>query len=436
MNNLNPNKTDIFFKQALESVPDLSPNEKDWKQMEHLLKDQPKSGPVLPWLYWSAGVAAALLIFFSFWFYTNSILEPSPQVQNKTPQNVNDPKLKEQNPKQVQGNIPGDKVELAISEQSPILPASKNKVKSSKKITTIPFDSEQNTLLYSLSIKPIIHADEQITQVIKPEFIQDSVASINAGILKEINTQEANVQNTEASLIAEAGKVIQKPDSIPSKTKSEISYPTKKWGLSMAFASDFNSVNGITNSLYGYSLGMGVNYKISKTISASTGLYYSQKQYSSDKASYKTEVKPFSTWASYSRKIQADCEVIDIPLNLNLLVKSGPEINLLASAGLSSYFMISERYNFLYNPTPNYPSSGRTYRINNSNRHVLSVINLAFGLEKPLTKQSSIIIQPYAKIPLSGIGQGETDLRSYGLGLQLNYSMKKKTKFFGSGRDK
>jgi len=436
MNNLNPNKTDIFFKQALESVPDLTPGEKDWKDMERLLKNQPKSRPVIAWLYWPAGVAAALLIFFSFWFYNNSMVEPAPQVQNKTPQNVVEPLLKEQNPAEIQSKLPSTKVELAIKEQNPVLPFTTNKVNSIKQITAVPSVSEQNLLLSSLGIKPIIKSDAEVTQIIKPEFIQDSVISINAGVLKEINTQEAMVQNTEPSLIAGAGQVIQKPDSIPSKTKPEISYPTKKWGVSMAFASDFNSVNGITNSLFGYSLGMGVNYKISKTISASTGLYYSQKQYTSDRASYKTEVKPFATWASYSRKIQADCRVIDIPLNLNLLVKSGPEINLLASAGLSSYFMIYERYNFIYNPTPNYPSSGRTYRINNSNRHVLSVINLAVGLEKPMTKQSSLIIQPYAKIPLTGIGQGETDLRSFGLGFQLNYSMKKKTKFFGSGRDK
>jgi hypothetical protein len=434
MNNLNPNKTDKFFKQALESGPDLSPNEKDWKDMERLLKDQPRSRPVIAWLYWPAGVAAALLIFFSFWFYNNSFVEPAPQTQNKMSDKVVEPIAKEQNPSQTQGKLPANQAELAKTKQNPDLPIGRNKVNSTKEINVEAFQSEQNKLLSSLSIKPIFKTDAQVTQNIKPELIQDSVVALNAAITKEINTEEAIVQNTEPSLIA--GQAVQKPDSIPSKSKPEISYPTKKWGVSMAFASDFNSVNGITNSLFGYSLGMGVNYKISKTISASTGLYYSQKQYTSDKASYKTEVKPFASWASYSRKIQADCRVIDIPLNLNLLVKSGPEINLLASAGLSSYFMISERYNFIYKPTPNYPSSGRTYRINNSNRHVLSVMNLAVGLEKPLTKQSSIIIQPYAKIPLTGIGQGETDLRSFGLGFQLNYSMKKKAKFFGSGREK
>jgi len=434
MNNLNPNKTDKFFKQALESIPDLTPNEKDWKDMERLLKDQPRSRPVIAWLYWPAGVAAALLIYFSFWFYNNSAFETAPQAQNKIPEKVLKPKVKEQIPQQTQSQLPANETELAKTKQSPDLPISRNKANSTKEINGEAFQSEKNTLLSSLSIKPIFKADAQVNQNIKSELIQDSIIAMNTATIKEINTQEAIVQNAESSLIA--GQPIQKSDSIPSKTKPEISYPTKKWGVSMAFASDFNSVNGITNSLFGISLGVGANYKITKTISASTGVYYSQKQYTSDKASYKTEEKPFATWTSYSRKIEADCKVIDIPLNFNLLVKSGPETNLLASAGLSSYFMLSERYNFIYNPTPAYPASGRVYTIRNSNKHVLSVINLAVGLEKPLTKQSSIIIQPYAKIPLTGIGQGETDLRSFGLGFQLNYSMKKKVKFFGSGRDK
>ena len=60
----------------------------------------------------------------------------------------------------------------------------------------------------------------------------------------------------------------------------------------------------------------------------------------------------------------------------------------------------------------------------------MSIVNLSIGIEKPIDNQSSIVIQPYAKLPLSGIGQGETELKSFGIGFQLNYSMKKKNKFF------
>ena len=76
MNHLNPNKTDDFFRQALSSAPDLSPSEKDWEGMERLLKAKPARRPVIGWLYWPAGIAAAFLIFFSLWFLRDTATFP------------------------------------------------------------------------------------------------------------------------------------------------------------------------------------------------------------------------------------------------------------------------------------------------------------------------------------------------------------------------
>jgi hypothetical protein len=177
-------------------------------------------------------------------------------------------------------------------------------------------------------------------------------------------------------------------------------------------------------------LGLGINFRIAKGISAGTGIYYSQKKYSSDRNSYFTSLKPFSTWASYSRRIDADCRVIDIPLNMNVSLIKTPKASIIATAGLSSYIMLSENYNFIYTPTILFPYTGRDYTIKNQNQHILSVVNLSVGVEKPIGNQTSIVIQPYAKLPISGIGQGATELKSFGIGFQLNYSMKKKNKFF------
>ncbi|MDO8993548.1 MAG: hypothetical protein Q7U83_10815, partial [Daejeonella sp.] len=219
-------------------------------------------------------------------------------------------------------------------------------------------------------------------------------------------------------------------DSNSKRLETNIEKPTGRLSLSMAFTTDMNTVNSLSKSKAGLSYGIGLNYKISKILSAGTGIYLSQKSYTSDKYSYNTTEKPFSTWASYSKQIDAFCNVIDIPLNLSVLMTKTKKTGIVASAGLSSYIMLSEKYNFIYNPTPNYPSSGRTYTIKNKNQHILSVVNLSVGVEKPLGKQSSIVIQPYAKLPLTGIGQGKTELKSFGIGFQLNYSMKKKNKFF------
>lgn len=198
----------------------------------------------------------------------------------------------------------------------------------------------------------------------------------------------------------------------------------------MAFTGDMNSVNGLGNSRTGLSYGMGISYRILKNISVGTGIYYSQKSYTSDRHSYYTTEKPFATWASYSKQINAECEVLDIPLNLNLSLLKTEKTGIIAGAGLSSYIMLSEKYNFIYNSSPAYPSSGREYTINNQNKHLLSVINLSLGIVKPFGKQNSLIIEPYAKLPLSGIGQGQTELKSFGIGFQLNYAVKKNEKLF------
>ena len=406
---MSPNKTDNFFRQALSSAPDLSPSEKDWKDMERLLKGEPKRRPVIAWFYWPAGIAAGLLIFFSIWFSKAPVtqLAESRKVESKKGEsgkmeNEKEGKIQETN---LTGSTNTGQVQA--SGQNAIL----SKAVNGKKI--------QNTINIQNQNAGISENREQLP-------------AINYALNKSFRTiYSINFDHIPAiTSVTLKSKIENRSTSNAPRTESSIEKPNGKLALSMAFTTDMNSVNGIGNSKAGLSGGFGISYKISKGISAGTGIYYSRKKYTSDKASYNTIEKPFATWASYSRQIDADCKVIDIPLNLNVLVSKTKRTGIIASAGLSSYIMLSEKYNFIYNPTPAYPSAGREYTIKNANQHILSIVNLSVGVEKPLGKQSSIVIQPYAKLPMTGIGQGKTELKSFGVGFQLNYSMKKKNKFF------
>lgn len=416
MNHLNPNKTDDFFRQALSSAPDLSPSEKDWQGMERLLKAKPARRPVIGWLLWPAGIAAAMLIFFSLWLTRDTETGPDHMAKSKPSQ-----------------ERPGlDKVTSGKDQQN--------------KATLSPDENEKSKMLQAGSDKkaesalpdhnPIVNMDnlQQKKQLAFNAGTPEPFLPINPAEVPERKPADEITLNKEPQITAGLLKLNDKPvsDSLTSKKKIAVQDPNGKWGISLAFTSDMNSVKGISSSSLGMSLGMGLSYKITRSISAGTGLYYSQKKYTSDKTSYKVTEKPFATWTSYSKRIDADCRVIDIPVNLNIVMMSNKNVNILASAGISSYIMLSETYNFIYNSSPAYPPGGRKYTLRNANQHVLSVVNLSVGLEKPLTKQSSLVIQPYAKIPLTGIGQGETDLKSFGVGFQLNYSLKKKNKFFRS----
>lgn len=414
MSNLSPNKTDKFFRQALKTTPELSPTEKDWDEMEHLLKGEPNKRPVIGWFYWPVGIAAGLLIFLSVWFsrepeirLTDGGKSENSKVENQNKEN------RTQNTENENTIPPTSLPDLVNPDQTNTSGLNSAFVKQESKKPVRDFiESAFFTNINSEGRNQFQSLNKVLFQELR------NISPLSSGDFTAINT---------FSLKPEKSQVI---DS--NSRKSEISNEKQhgRLALSMAFTTDMNSVNGIGNSKAGLSSGFGINYRISKGISASTGIYYSQKKYTSDKNSYYTTEKPFSTWASYSRQIDADCKVIDIPLNMNVLVSKTKKMDIVASAGLSSYIMLSEKYNFIYNSTPSYPSAGRKYTINNANQHIMSIVNLSIGIEKPIDNQSSIVIQPYAKLPLSGIGQGETDLKSFGIGFQLNYSMKKKKKFF------
>lgn len=408
MNHLKPDKTDEFFRQALNSAPDLSPSEKDWKDMERLLKAKPGQKPVLARLYWPAGIAAALLIFFSLWLSEDKQTPADQLAKSKVPAKQTETNRTETDKKN------DALIKPEVIEKSRILRAEAGSVKKTK---SLPLDNNPTVNTNELFLQKQLTlnaAEPERSLAVNPTDNQ----GLNAG--KEININTAP-QNSTAQL-----QKSEKPgsDSIPAEKKPAVQAPNGKWALSIAFSPDMNSVKEFSKSSLGMSIGMGVSYKITKSVSASTGLFYSQKQYTSDKTSYKVTEKPFATWTSYSKQIDADCRVIDIPVNLNMVVMSNKNVNILASAGISSYIMLSETYNFIYN------SGHREYTLRNANQHVLSVVNLSVGLEKPINQQSSIVIQPYAKLPLTGIGQGQTDLKSFGIGFQLNYSLKKKYKFF------
>lgn len=414
MSNLSPNKTDKFFRQALKSTPDLSPTENDWNEMERLLNGKPNRRPVIGWFYWPAGIAAGLLIFLSIWL--------SNEPETRLADGLKDKKSKVE-PQNKENSTPNTENENTGSQaltQDPVIPDQRNSLGLNRAIvkqeSRKPLeDLTESTLLTNINSEAR-NQFQPLDEALYQEF--RNVSSLPSGDFKAISTFSLKSDNS------------QDLDSNSRKLESKNEKPGGRLALSMAFTTDLNSVSSIGNSKAGLSGGFGISYRITKGISAGTGIYYSQKKYTSDRNSYYTTEKPFSSWASYSRRIDADCKVIDIPLNMSVLLNKTKKTGIIASAGLSSYIMLSEKYNFIYTPTLLYPSPGREYTINNANKHIMSIVNLSVGIEKPVGKQSSIVIQPYAKLPLSGIGQGETELKSFGVGFQLNYSVKKKNKFF------
>ncbi len=416
MNNTEQNYTDNFFKQGLSSPPEFHPSDKNWEEMERLLASKAKRHS-MAWIYAVSGIAAAILIFLFLWFVpekTDNASQKAKKINSKETKPATR-EVAKSSPGIVKQDDSGLPSNNALSDNGLNPPSSpfKNAVLSGRNSESV----NQKYASPAPGDLPVAGNHTQ-TDLINSAAFQNIQTNFGGKFASQRNIEIVKPVATLASA------------DIADSEDSDARAPSSvgKWSLSLAVSPDFNSVNDMSNGNLGGSMGIGVNYRLGKALSVGTGIYYSQKLYSANKNSYKVTEKPFATWTSYSKKIEADCRVIDVPVNLSMRIRNTPDNKIYASAGMSSYFMLSEKYEFVYNVSPAYPTGRREYTIKNENKHILNIVNLAIALEKPLSDRVSLVIQPYAKIPLTGIGKGQTDLKSVGIGFGLNYGGKKKKK--------
>ncbi|MNR56356.1 hypothetical protein D3C85_1769110 [compost metagenome] len=59
--------------------------------------------------------------------------------------------------------------------------------------------------------------------------------------------------------------------------------------------------------------------------------------------------------------------------------------------------------------------------VSNKNQHILGVANLSVSVERKLNSSMSIGLQPFVKLPLTGIGNYDVKLNSTGVSVFLNF---------------
>ncbi len=160
--------------------------------------------------------------------------------------------------------------------------------------------------------------------------------------------------------------------------------------------------------------GAGFGYSYKDRLTLRTGFYTARKVYTASPEQYNPP-PPFWSYYPYMEKIEADCKVYEIPLLLSYHFGRKSKSSWLATAGVSSYLMKEEVYDYYYKPNPTAPV--RTYRrtIKEENDHFFSVLTLSAGYQRKLGNKISLIAEPYLKLPLTGVGYGKVKLNSAGM---------------------
>lgn len=280
--------------------------------------------------------------------------------------------------------------------------------------------NKKNETLISISRNPLTNKIEESKASILPfqvsdgQYITDTVvaASELPKIAESDNITNAENKTKDTLGIEESAK----------PSLKNIKKGNKRIPISVAFnlGPDFNSTNNLIGGKGNFAVGLSVGFGLFKRLSLETGLNYGSKNYTANNYDY-TFGNP--NVASKIAMIEAACKVLEIPLSASYQVFDLKKSSINLNLGLSSYLMLKEDYNFIYTAASGY--NNRLVEKKNANQHYLSVIDLSATYNIRLkNKKFAFGIEPYLKIPMSGIGEGSMPLKSSGISLKLRYEKK------------
>lgn len=233
-------------------------------------------------------------------------------------------------------------------------------------------------------------------------------------------TEADQTQNNTAEKTTIAATITE-----PAKTEEPTPAPVVKVnstrkGFSYAFVAgvDKSTVKFRYGNDPGINLGMMAGYHFSNRWSVHTGLIYTQKNY---KVAGKDFTAPKGTWVSYYNleNVTGYCRMWEVPLQVRYTMGKNDNKSSFFSAGLSSYFMTQESYDYFYYYN-NQPVT-RHSTLDSDDKHLLSIAHFSVGFENRISKKWALQVEPYAKIPLGGVGFGSIRLSSFGLNFSLQH---------------
>lgn len=378
---------DKLFKDGLGN-PDIPYNELDWEVLERQLHPKPKR-LIAPFFWWTAAVGIAAMLMIVFLLPSNNKKLPAAAIakqkstkdnQKKTPLNANT-KIEER-------TIGVAKTDVTLND------------KSSLNVQTKKNEYHRNTDTGHILLKENLIGDIALNNIL-PVLPESSIKLVDRKSAIAFSEQAIN---TDIAL--------QKPNKIVVKTNKT----RPGFVLGIIAAPDLTGIQKSGRSSLSGGIGIEATLMITKRLSITTGASYAKKIYDSDFSLYNP--KSNYVFKNQPLNIHANCDVLDIPLNVNYKILGNKRNALILSTGLSTYLMLKEDYYYSYEtPNSKWPQS---YQVKNENQHYLGIANIGVTFQRKISSRLSLGITPFAKIPLTNIGYGNSKLSSTGVAVSVN----------------
>lgn len=384
---------DRIFKDGLQNPPSNQYNEQNWKDLEkRLRKDKKPKGIILLGMI-SSAVAAAVLLFFIF------------NTDNEAKKTVNDNFVKSESIiLKADSSCDEESIITSQVQDEYITESNGANILAYMKPIMLERLAENKDTFENNTINDFVKIDseeeKEIQIVANEEKIDDKVISIDTPQNIAIHKVENNI-----------------------KEKASLSKSKMKGAFSVLAALDLTEVRGAGQQKLSENVGILYTYPFTNRLSMSTGVLYSKKNYNSPFSYYKPE---HSYAESHVPKdVSAVCDVLSVPIWFNYQISSGKKYAISISSGLSSLFMLKEKYEFSYEGNE-YKSYTSEYTIRGKNQHYFGVADFSVSVDRKINEKLSIGIRPFVQIPLTGIGYGRTNLQSKGIALTFGINSQNK----------
>ena len=224
---------------------------------------------------------------------------------------------------------------------------------------------------------------------------------------------ETNFELNDGSLIA-LNFVKQKfPSTQQNKPAPDLngSKEEKGWYAGIISGIDLSSIH-FKSMKTGASKGLIMGYAFNNKWSIESGLLWDNKRFHDD-GSYFSPAGYTPTSGIRIVAVNGSSRLYELPLNVRYVIIPQNH-SLFATAGVSSYFMKREKYDYEY--TQNNQPGGHNYlTYNNASKNWFSVLNISIGYAHKLGAIGSIRVEPYLKLPFKNLGVGNMPIMSTGL---------------------
>lgn len=408
---------DDLFRKAAESYP-LKTNSDNWDSVLNKMDGEQKTTPVAPKknnykkMLWLLMLIPFAWVCNNYLVGDNDFAEKGDETlkQSKTQIAKTPPAQLDESVADLEKSSPAKKQEKEQVSTDNLNGKERSAVTDSH-VLSAQYNTPQEKNIFTLSnlIGESQSPDDFTDTQLQDLFLQTpDLLTVNSAL----STDAISLANTTIAIVdSNAQKLLAKLKKQQAKPKS--------FFITLLAGPDISTIKFQKVTHTGFNLGMMAGYRFTDRFSLQTGLIYNKKTYYSEGQYFSTKYLNAPP-DYYIKTVDGSCKMYEVPLVASYSLSSKRN-NLVFNAGISSYLMNGENYNYYV------VHNGYGYPKNESyKKRSVNLATAAIGgitLRNKVSKNATLNLEPYFKIPLRGVGIGKLPITSGGINISLTKNL-------------